>query len=90
MTAKTFATAAFFALFGFAALGAQASSMPMDDSVMQYRYGDRLDVSKVLSIKDDQRNACGIVTTRMDYLDSHGERQSVEYRTYATGGCHES
>ncbi|EKT4467141.1 DUF2790 domain-containing protein [Pseudomonas putida] len=90
MTFKTFANAALFALFGVAAISAQASSEPMSDSVMQYRYGDRLDVQKVLSIKDDQSNACGVVNTRMDYLDSNGRRQSLEYRTYATGGCHDN
>ncbi|MOA36657.1 hypothetical protein D3C78_1581930 [compost metagenome] len=65
--------------------------MPMNDaSVMPYRYGDHLDVKKVLSVKDDQSNACGLVNTRMDYLDSQGQHQSVEYRSYATGGCHEN
>jgi len=44
----------------------------------------------VLSVQDDQSNACGLVNTRMDYLDSHGQPQSVQYRTYATGGCHDN
>jgi len=90
MTTKTFAIATVLALFGMGAINAQASPQPMNDGVMQYRYGDHLDVKKVLSTKDDQANACGVVNTRMDYLDSHGQRQSVEYRTYATGGCHEN
>lgn len=90
MTTKTFAIAALFALSGLGAIGAQATPQPMQDNVMQYRYGDHLDVQKVLSTKDDQANACGVVNTRMDYLDSHGQRQSVEYRSYATGGCHEN
>ena len=87
----TFARASLFAVLSFGAIAAQASTMPMDDSgVMQYRYGDHLDVKKVLSIQDDQSDACGLVNTRMDYLDSKGQRQSVQYRTYATGGCHEN
>ncbi|MEC4560296.1 DUF2790 domain-containing protein [Pseudomonas inefficax] len=91
MNFNTFARATLFAVLGFGAIAAQASTMPMDDSgVMQYRYGDHLDVKKVLSIQDDQSDACGLVNTRMDYLDSKGQQQSVQYRTYATGGCHEN
>ncbi|AHD13918.1 hypothetical protein D3C76_371100 [compost metagenome] len=87
----TFARASLFAVLSFGAIAAQASTMPMDDTgVMQYRYGDHLDVKKVLSIQDDQSDACGLVNTRMDYLDSKGQQQSVQYRTYATGGCHEN
>lgn len=91
MTLKTFAAASLFALFSFGAVAAQAASMPVDEtSIMQYHYGDHLDVQKVLSIKDDKSNACGLVTTRMNYLDSHGQAQSVQYRTYATAGCHDN
>lgn len=55
--------------------------MPMDDTgVMQYRYGDHLDVKKVLSIQDDQSDACGLVNTRMDYLDSRASgRRAVPH-----------
>lgn len=91
MKFKTFARASLFAVLSFGAIAAQASTMPMDETgVMQYRYGDHLDVKKVLSIQDDQSDACGLVNTRMDYLDSKGQQQSVQYRTYATGGCHEN
>ncbi|AHC81900.1 MULTISPECIES: DUF2790 domain-containing protein [Pseudomonas] len=91
MNFNTFARASLFAVLSFGAIAAQASTMPMDNSgVMQYRYGDHLDVKKVLSIQDDQSDACGLVNTRMDYLDSKGQQQSVQYRTYATGGCHEN
>ncbi|AGA72869.1 DUF2790 domain-containing protein [Pseudomonas plecoglossicida] len=91
MNFNTFARASLLAVLSFGAIAVQASTMPMDDTgVMQYRYGDHLDVKKVLSIQDDQSDACGLVNTRMDYLDSKGQRQSVQYRTYATGGCHEN
>ncbi len=91
MKLNTFVSASLFAVLSFGAISAQASTMPMNDGgVMQYRYGDHLDVKKVLSIQDDQSDACGLVNTRMDYLDSEGQQQSVQYRTYATGGCHEN
>ncbi|WDY56136.1 DUF2790 domain-containing protein [Pseudomonas sp. PSKL.D1] len=91
MNVKTLATASLFAMLSFGTIAAQASTMPMQDgSAMQYRYGDHLDVKKVLSVKDDQSNACGVVNTRMTYLDSSGQTESVQYRTYATGGCHDN
>ncbi|MFT0866570.1 DUF2790 domain-containing protein [Pseudomonas sp. CAM1A] len=91
MTIKTLASAALFAVLGFGAITAQASSTSLNDaSVMQYRYGDKLDVKKVLSVKDDRSDTCGVVNTRMDYLDSQGKPQSVEYRSYATSGCHDN
>lgn len=91
MTIKTLASAALFAVLGLGAITAQASSTSLNDaSVMQYRYGDKLDVKKVLSVKDDRSDTCGLVNTRMDYLDSHGKPQSVEYRSYATSGCHDN
>ncbi|MFJ4053073.1 DUF2790 domain-containing protein [Pseudomonas sp. NPDC089743] len=91
MNVKTLASANLFAVLSLGALAAQATTQPMEDaSVMQYRYGDRLDIHKVLSVKDDQSDACGLVNTRMDYLDSQGQRQSLQYRTYATSGCHDN
>ncbi|PMZ87885.1 MULTISPECIES: DUF2790 domain-containing protein [unclassified Pseudomonas] len=91
MTIKTLASAALFAALGLGAITAQASSTSLNEaSVMQYRYGDKLDVKKVLSLKDDRSNTCGVVNTRMDYLDSQGKPQSVEYRSYATSGCHDN
>ncbi|MFK3766203.1 DUF2790 domain-containing protein [Pseudomonas putida] len=91
MNMKTLASASLFAVLSLGTLAAQASAQPMEDaSVMQYRYGDRLDIQKVLSVKDDQSDACGLVHTRMDYINSQGQRQSVQYRTYATSGCHDN
>ncbi|AXM95145.1 DUF2790 domain-containing protein [Pseudomonas plecoglossicida] len=91
MNVKSFARASLLAVFGFAAIAAQAATAPMNnDGAMQYHYGDHLDIKKVLSVKDDQSNACGVVNTRLNYLDSKGQHESVEYRTYATGGCHDN
>jgi hypothetical protein len=91
MNFKTFASASLFAVLSFGGIAAQAATAPMGDAgATQYRYGEHLDVKKVLSVQDDQSDACGLVNTRMDYLDSKGHQQSVQYRTYATGGCHEN
>ncbi|WP_449432212.1 DUF2790 domain-containing protein [Pseudomonas putida] len=90
MNFKTFASASLLAILSVGAIAAQAAAPMSDASVMQYRYGDHLDVKKVLSVKDDQSNVCGLVNTRMDYLNSKGQQQSVEYRSYATAACHDN
>ncbi|MFJ4345669.1 DUF2790 domain-containing protein [Pseudomonas sp. NPDC089401] len=91
MNLKTLASASLFTLLSLGAVAANATSaVPSSDaSTPHYRYGDHLDVKRVLSVKDDQANACGVVNTRMDYLDSKGQHESVDYLTYATAGCHE-
>ncbi|MDH0649830.1 DUF2790 domain-containing protein [Pseudomonas sp. GD03858] len=91
MNFKTFASATLFAVLGLGAITAQASNSSLNDaSVMQYRYGDHLDIQKVVAVKNDPQHACGVVNTRMDYLDSQGKPQSVEYRSYATSACHDN
>nr|BFE97115.1 hypothetical protein GCM10020185_76510 [Pseudomonas brassicacearum subsp. brassicacearum] len=44
-------------------------------------YGDHLDVAKVLSVK--QGSGCGVVETRMTYLDSAGQIQALDYNAVA-------
>ena len=87
MTFKTLARSSLVALFGFGAFSVFAdSSIP----VQNYHYGQHLDVKKVLAIHENNTaQACGVVTAKMDYLDSKGLPHSVQYQTYATGACHE-
>lgn len=86
MTFKTLTRIAVLASFGMAAFGALAdASVP----VQTYHYGQHLDVQKVLAIQDHNADACGVVTAKMDYLDSKGMPRSVQYQSYATGACHE-
>mgnify|MGYP002040631705 CR=1 FL=1 len=69
MNVKTIVSASLFAVLSFGAIAAQAATAPMQDGgVMQYRYGEPLDVKKVLSVQDDQSNACGLVTVSYTHL----------------------
>jgi len=86
MTFKTLARIGLFATFGFGAFGAFADS---NVAVQNYHYGQHLDVQKVLAIHDNNAQSCGVVTAKMDYLDSKGQPHSLQYQTYATGACHE-
>lgn len=90
MNAKTFATASLFALLSLGAVAAQAATGTQQNPEMtQYQYGQHLDVKKVLSIQNASSNACGVVKTSMDYLDSHGQQHDLQYLSYATDGCHD-
>ncbi|MDF0729633.1 DUF2790 domain-containing protein [Pseudomonas entomophila] len=91
MSLKTFAQATVFAVLGFGAIAAQAGTQAnAEPAPMQYHYGDRLDIRKVVSVKQDDPTACGVVGTRMDYRDSQGQLHSLDYRSYATGGCYDN
>jgi hypothetical protein len=54
--------------------------------VVSYQYGMELDVAKVISVTR-KANVCGVVPSRMTYLDSKGSLRTVEYRAVGLG-CH--
>ncbi|MGE7989612.1 DUF2790 domain-containing protein [Pseudomonas sp. NPDC089554] len=95
MNLKTLARASLFAVLGLGAIAAQASTLASpqassDIQVMQYHYGDRLDIKKVVSVTQEDANTCGVVNTRMEYRDSQGQLHGLDYRSYATGGCYDN
>lgn len=49
---------------------AQASSKP--------------DIQRVLSTVEDSSAACGVVNAHMTYLDSHGQKQVLDYSKFAS------
>lgn len=52
--------------------------------VVPYQYGMELDVAKVISVTR-KADVCGVVPSRMTYLDSKGSLQTVEYRAVVRG-----
>ncbi|CAM3967902.1 DUF2790 domain-containing protein [Pseudomonas wadenswilerensis] len=81
MNIKTLATASLFSLLSLGTVAAQA-----DDTVpvQQYRYGQQLDVHKVLALHEDSRIGCGVVNAQMDYLDSQGKEHRLQYLKFAS------
>lgn len=73
-------------LAAIASFGSFAAQAADDVPVVQYQYGQKLDVSKVLAIHEDSATPfdCGVVNARMDYLDSNGQPHSLSYLKYAT------
>jgi hypothetical protein len=62
---------------------AQAS----DSQVETYRYGTKLDIARVISIKAPSNTACELVTAVITYENSHGEVRNMSY-TVLADSCH--
>lgn len=52
-----------------------------------YKYGDKVDVIKVLSISAKDGSGCKPVDHRMEYIDSAGKKQVLNYRALPNQ-CH--
>ncbi|MBC2380184.1 DUF2790 domain-containing protein [Pseudomonas sp. WS 5106] len=42
------------------------------------------DIQSVLSTVEDSSTACGVVNAHMTYLDSHGQKQVLDYSKFAS------
>ncbi|WP_434568523.1 DUF2790 domain-containing protein [Pseudomonas sp. Z3-8] len=82
MYLKNLSLASLFAVLSLGALTANAQ-----DSVKPhtYMYGDHLDIAKVLSVKQGAGSGCGVVESRMTYLDSTGTIRALDYSALAQG-----
>jgi hypothetical protein len=76
MNLKNLSLASLFAILSLGALTANAQ-----DSIKPhtYMYGDHLDIAKVLSVKQGAGSGCGVVESRMTYLDSTGAIRALDY-----------
>jgi hypothetical protein len=80
MNMKNIGIATLFATLSLGALSAQAQdSVPAHS----YMYGEHLDIARALSTEVDATPTCGLVNTHLKYVDSHGQQQSLSYRTVA-------
>lgn len=80
MNLKKIGIASLFAALNLGALSAQAQDSV---SAHSYRYGDHLDIARALSTEVDATPTCGLVNTHLNYVDSHGQKQTLNYRTIA-------
>ena len=81
MTHKSVIAVCLFAALNICTLSARAEAA----APQTYTYGTHLDIQKVLSMKEDQSMACGIVDARMTYLDSTGQTRVLDYSKFADG-----
>ncbi|MGN8275922.1 DUF2790 domain-containing protein [Pseudomonas sp. SMV71] len=80
MNWKNLSLASVFAILSLGAVAANAQDAVKPHA---YMYGDHLDIAKVLSVKQAASSGCGIVESRMTYLDSSGRIQALDYSTFA-------
>lgn len=52
--------------------------------VEHYKYGDTLDIAKVIEVETPD-DVCSVVTTHMLYLDSKGVKHNLEYNIMGNG-----
>ncbi|AIN61080.1 DUF2790 domain-containing protein [Pseudomonas sp. zfem004] len=55
-----------------------------EPEVTHYRYGMKLDVAKVISVTSN-RGSCDVMPAQMNYEDSTGKLNILEYRTSGIG-----
>jgi hypothetical protein len=80
MNVKNLTIAAVFAALSFGALSAQAQdSVPAHN----FMYGEHLDIARSLSSDSDASPACGVVGSHLNYVDSHGQQQTLNYLSVA-------
>ncbi|MFL1526688.1 DUF2790 domain-containing protein [Pseudomonas sp. O230] len=80
MNTKAIYAACLFAALNICTLSARAEA---DVSAKTYSYGTHLDIKKVVSLKQDATNTCGIVDAQLTYLDSQNKTQVLDYRKFA-------
>lgn len=80
MNWKNLSIATLFAALSFGAFAAQAQdNVPSHN----YMYGDHLDIAQALSTEVDASPSCGVVKAHLNYVDSKGQKQTLNYRTIA-------
>ncbi len=80
MNAKAACAACLFAALSICTISARAEATVKPQT---YTYGSHLDIQTVLSTSQATTPVCGVVNARLNYLDSNGKAQALEYLTIA-------
>ena len=66
-------------LFAIALTALSLSSLAHSAEATSYRYGQTLDIAKVISIEVPNSPQCEVVTAKMTYRNSTGEVEVLDY-----------
>ena len=74
-----------YALLGTLLISSSAFAETRSETATPYKYGDKLDVAKVISLSKIPNDVCEAVPATMTYLDSKGVQHTMEYQVLADG-----
>ena len=80
MNFKTLSAACLLTLLSAGAVPAMAEE---NIASQTYTYGTQLDIDRVISVTEDSSSTCGVVSARMIYLDSMGDKRALTYSKLA-------
>lgn len=77
-----------YALLGSLLISSAAFAAPAVSTQSQpepYKYGDKLDIVKVVALSKIPNDVCEAVPATMTYVDSKGVQHTMEYQVLADG-----
>lgn len=74
-----------YALLGSLVISSAAFADTNTTTPEVYKYGDKLDVVKVVALSKIPTDLCEAVPATMTYLDSQGVQHTMEYQVLADG-----
>jgi len=73
------------AILGSLLLSSASFAANTPNNPVLYKYGDKLDIAKVVSLSQIPDNTCEVVPATMTYIDSKGVQHTIEYKVLANG-----
>jgi len=74
-----------YVLLGSLVISSSAFADTNTTTAEVYKYGDKLDVAKVVALSKIPNDLCEAVPATMTYLDSKGVQHTMEYQVLADG-----
>ncbi|MGA4446922.1 DUF2790 domain-containing protein [Ectopseudomonas chengduensis] len=72
------------------ALSASLTTLAHSAEAMSYRYGQNLDIAKVISIDEPNSSQCEVVTATMTYRNSAGDVEVLDYKQLSSACASQS
>ena len=72
------------------ALSASLTTLAHSAEATPYRYGQNLDIAKVISIDEPNSSQCEVVTATMTYRNSAGDVEVLDYKQLSSACANQS
>lgn len=64
---------------GVMALACVTTGVQAQGTPVEYEYGMKLDIAKVIALTEPDQQICEVVKAQMTYLDSSGQQHELQY-----------